>query len=181
MWVDSGIRARPMATTPNGKLLPVAPRFWRAASCVDFAQGTLEIGDQLGEGQFRRHLVTTHKHIVPAVAPVFGQHDAGNFAQAPFGAVAGDGVADLLGTSETDANAGGFIRATFAGLQVDAGGALSAGGAGADKVAALFQDVQTNENRRSACVSGSRRFQMSQTGKVALTRSTSRGLWRDGC
>jgi len=40
-----------------------------------------------------------------------------HFAQAAFGAVARDGVADLFGTCEPDADAGLiFIRVTFAAL-----------------------------------------------------------------
>lgn len=77
-----------------------------------------EIGAQISEIAGNRGLGSADKDVVPA-GPGGAGHDLPRQGpQTPLGAVAGDGVADLLGTSEADANRrpGRIVRAALAGL-----------------------------------------------------------------
>ena len=78
------------------------------------------------------------QHVIPAGFAVFRQDQPGHFAQAAFGAVARDGVADLLGTGESDAG-GRIVIVARAGLHHHARRALTAGAGGGEEIGAFGQ------------------------------------------
>lgn len=68
-----------------------------------------EIGLQFGKVTCGGQVTSPNQYIVEPVPAKFGQSQAGDFPQAPLGAVAGDGIADLLGTGKSDAYAPRFL------------------------------------------------------------------------
>lgn len=142
------------------------------------AQGPPQIGDQRIKGQCCSDLVPSDQHIIPTVTPIFGKDKPCHFAQPPLGAITGDGIANFLGTGETDAQAVCLTFGTFACLQVNAGRALPQRMRGADKIGAFGKDLQTNANRRKPCIRRNRRFQNAQVESSAYALSFARPLAR---
>jgi len=114
-------------------------------------EGQEEIGLQLGEHQVGCRVFAADEHIIVASHTMFRKRQSRNFAQAAFRTVARDGVADLFGTGETNADQGrinAFIRTTPAHLQDKTGFGHMGGPAGALKIRALGQDHYARRNRR---------------------------------
>ena len=137
---------------------------------MDAAQGVGQIGQQQVEGPGGRVTGLADQHVIPAGMAFAGQHKARDLAQPALGAVAGNGIADLLGTGEShpDVLHGGldfagitgvravgariigarFVGRPSAGLEQEGGGGLPAGPGGPQEIGSLGENDQLGRRRR---------------------------------
>ncbi len=104
-------------------------------------EGLPQIVEQQIEGSVGGVVAAADEDVVPAGPPGMRQHLARSFPQPALGAVSRDGVADLARASEAKPNDAGFGLAVGAGagLQIEAGRALSAGVRCANEIGPLAQ------------------------------------------
>jgi hypothetical protein len=63
---------------------------------MQFGKCRFKIVAELVKGAGGGRFTAADENVVEPRLPLFGQHKAGNLAQTPFGAISGDGVADLF-------------------------------------------------------------------------------------
>lgn len=112
---------------------------------MDLFQRKRQIGAQILEIAVRGDASAPDQNVIPSPMAMTWQNLTCDFAQAPFGPVAGDGVSDLLGTGITHADGiwGRLIRAAAPGLQNETGHDLALGAGGAQEIRTLGQGDQT--------------------------------------